>query len=1182
MHNCSGRMPHVAFAVLVAICGISYPLSAIPVGAGGGAAAEGRGLPPAIRTAADDLPVRINEIMASNSSVLADPQGRFEDWVELHNPSRTPVNVGGLYLTDDASAPAKWRIPTGQAALTTIPAGGFLIIWADGDTANPGLHANFRLNAEGDSLYLFDSDGSTRLDGVEFGPQYPNLSYGRYPDGSGEWQFLSSATPGRPNVQTYAGLVGEVWFSHERGFYEQPFQVALMCDTPDAAIYYTVDGSEPYQEGGRFPNGTPYTQPIRIAKTTCLRAMAVKPGWRSSRIETRTYIFLANVLQQSARPADFPVDWKGVAADYEMAPAILSNPQYAAEVRPALLSIPSLSLVMTLRDLFDAQTGIYANPQGEGVAWERPGSVELIYPDGTPGFQVNCGVRVQGGYFRTPAATRKHSFRLLFKGIYGATKLRYPLFGKDAAQEFDTVVLRGGANDGYSWSGNEQNATYLRDQFVRDLQRDTGHAAPHGTFVHLYVNGLYWGLYNPCERPDGSFSSSYHGGDKEDWDVFKHRGLALDQGDRTALSQMQSQCQAAATSYEALLKLQGKGPDGAVRPGYPCLLDLTNYVDYMIVNMWVGNWDWPWNNYWLARDRTPAGTGFKFYCWDAEDVMLTSRSPLNVDRITSPDSRDVGQFHALLQNNPEYRLFFADRIHRLLFNTGILTPGLVFERYLKMASVIEKAVIPEAARWGDMHGRNITPAHWAAMRDRILSTYLPQRTAIVLGQFRTAGLYPNLDAPVFYVNGIYQHGGHAAAGARLSLGGSAIWYTLDGTDPRLPGQAAQGGSSVTLVAEDAPKRVLVPTGPVDNAWRSSWRFNDSTWTTVTGSPGGVGYERGSGYGPFLSIDLGAQMYNKQATCYIRIPFTVPNTTYSSLLLKMRYDDGFIAYLNGTEVARRNFTGTPQWNSVGSADNPDAAAVVQTTIDISAYVSLLAPGTNLLAIHGLNGTLDSSDFLISVELAAMKAATSSAPTADVTASAIRYTGPIVLSESAVVKARAVSGTTWSALNEAVFAVGPVTQGLRISEIMYHPLNTGHPNDPNTEYIELTNIAAQSINLNLVRFTKGIGCTFPSFTLPPGGYCLVVKDLAAFQAKYGSNLPVVGQYTGSLDNGGERIELVDAAGQIIQSFRYEDNWFKSTDGQGYSLTVKDPSSSDVNSLNEKAAWKAAIPSPGRENP
>ena len=87
---------------------------------------------------------------------------------------------------------------------------------------------------------------------------------------------------------------------------------------------------------------------------------------------------------------------------------------------------------------------------------------------------------------------------------------------------------------------------------------------------------------------------------------------------------------------------------------------------------------------------------------------------------------------------------------------------------------------------------------------------------------------------------------------------------------------------------------------------------------------------------------------------------------------------------------------------------------------------------------------------------------------------------------------------------------MAESLRISEIMYHPANTGNPNDPNTEYIELTNIGAEPINLNLVRFTNGIDFTFPSTELSPGGCCLVVKDTAAFEAKYGSALPVAGQY------------------------------------------------------------------------
>ena len=1052
-----------------------------------------------------------------------DPQGQYDDWIELYNPSSTPIDAGGLYLTDDPEVPTKWQIPTGNRSITTIPAWGFLLVWADGDTQDSGLHTSFALDADGDTLYLFDADGRTVLDSVEFGRQTVNISYGRYPDATGDWQFLLFPTPRMGNTPAYQGVVSDPAFSHEHGFYEGPFEVTLSCATPDAMIYYTTDGSEPFQQGGRAPTGTVYSQPIRIAQTTCLRAIAVRLGWVSSRIQTQTYLFAASVLLQSPRPTGFPTDWRGVAADYAMSSSIVSNPQYGPQLPAALRSLPSMSIVMNVRDLFDSQTGIYANSGNSGVAWERPGSIELIYPDGTPGFQVNCGVRMQGGYFRTPSASPKHSFRLLFKAAYGPSKLRHPLFGPNAAEEFDTIVLRAGANDGYAWSGNEQNAQYTRDQFMRDLQRAAGHASPQGMFVHLYVNGLYWGLYNPVERPDASFSSSYYGGEKEDWDAFKHKNFTLTQGDRTALDLMLAQCQQAGQSYEAFMKLQGRNIDGTVNPAYPCLLDLPNYVDYMIVNYWGGNWDWPWNNYWLGRSRTAESTGFKFYCWDAEDVMLSSRSPLTLNCLTSSNATvEVGQPHTRLKSNPEYQLFFADRVHRLFFNGGVLTPEPLVKRYTDLSSTVEKSIITEAARWGDMHGRNITPQNWISMRDRILTTYLPQRTAIVLSQFRTAGLYPTVDAPVFYINGSYQHGGHIATSDSFSMktNSGTVYYTLDGSDPRLSAQTGQtGGDSSTLVAENAAKRVLVPTAAVDDAWRGSQPFDDASWTAVTGSPGGIGYERSAGYQTLINIDLGSQMYGKQTTCYIRIPFALNRdpAQLDAVQLRVRYDDGFIAYINGTEVARRNCTGEPTWKSAASAQNPDASAVNFEDIALPNAQSCLKNGANVLAIQSLNDSKTSSDFLISVML--VTGPSTPAVGGTVATGTLRYTSPITLSQSVCVKSRTLSGTTWSALNEAVFAVGPVAEGLRVSELMYHPLDAGNPNDPNTEFLELTNIAGQSINLNLVQFTDGIDYTFPSFELPAGGHCLVVKDLAAFEAgtapacRWSGNTPAVSTTPGN---------------------------------------------------------------------
>jgi hypothetical protein len=188
----------------------------------------------------------------------------------------------------------------------------------------------------------------------------------------------------------------------------------------------------------------------------------------------------------------------------------------------------------------------------------------------------------------------------------------------------------------------------------------------------------------------------------------------------------------------------------------------------------------------------------------------------------------------------------------------------------------------------------------------------------------------------------------------------------------------------------------------------------------------------------------------------------------------------------------------------------------------------------------------------------------------TAHATKYTAPVTLTQSVRVRARAFYGA-WSAIHDATFAVGPVAESLRISEIMYHPADTGSPDDPNTEYIELTNIGTEAVNLNLVQFSDGIDFTFSGIELAPGGYSLVVKDMLAFEAKYGPGLPIAGEYAGSLANGGERIELIDAIGRTIQSFTYEDDWYAPTDGPGFSLAIIDPTNPDLETWSQKDAWR-----------
>jgi len=239
-----------------------------------------------------------------------------------------------------------------------------------------------------------------------------------------------------------------------------------------------------------------------------------------------------------------------------------------------------------------------------------------------------------------------------------------------------------------------------------------------------------------------------------------------------------------------------------------------------------------------------------------------------------------------------------------------------------------------------------------------------------------------------------------------------ILCTLDGTDPRSSGTSQQ--QATVLVSENTDKRAIVPIGPVSDEWKGGGDFDDLEWLSCIGSPGGVGFERTSGYQDLITLDLIEQMYARNATCYVRIPFTI-DADHTSLTLNVRYDDGFVAYINGVEVARRYFNGSPAWNSRASSSHSDSVAVLLENIDISDFIDILKQGDNLLAIHAMNSSTASSDFLISAELLATGGDSDDNGAEGV----LEYTGPITLPHSVQVKARVLSGT-WSALNEAVYA------------------------------------------------------------------------------------------------------------------------------------------------------------------
>jgi hypothetical protein len=1126
---------------------------------------------------AAEVTLVINEFMASNNISIRDPQGQYDDWIEIFNYGANAVNIGGMYLTDNPSSPTRWQVPGNNPAATTIAAGGFLLIWADDDTTDTGLHANFKLDADGEQIVLFDRDGSTLIDSITFPNQTNDISYGRYPDGSDDLRFFGLPTPQAPNSDLYFDKVADTKFSHNRGFYDTPFSVTIATETEGAIIYYTTDGSEPYQITARgFSSGQVYTGPIPISTTTCLRARAVKPGWLPTNEDTHTYIFLADVIrrsQQQVLSEGYPSTWFSTySADYGMDPEIYNDSDYANLMDDALLSLPTVSVVTNKDNLFshdnDPETGgiyIYTGHSSTGGQdWERPVSAEFITQDGSKEFQLNCGIRIQGGEGRRPDKCPKHSFSLRFRDDYGPTSLDFELFDDWPVNSFDTIQLRGFFNNAWThWAPDQRERTqYIRDQWMRDALLDMGHIdAGRGFFVHLYLNGIYWGLYNLHERPVTSHYAAYNGGDPDNIDAIN--GGHVTDGTIAAWNRMRNIV--SSRNWDEIKKV----------------MDTDNFIDWTLLCISAGNVDLKNDGNWRAAGGGSENRPWHFYSWDGEHVLENVRQTG-----TSPSSDPTGLFN-YLDDIEEFRVRFGDRVHKHHFNGGALIPENNIRRWTNRADELDLAVIAESARWGDyrrdVHRYSSGPyylytknEYWIPERDRLINEYFPIRTDIALDYFRSRGLYPQIDAPVFRINGSYKHGGPILKNNLLSMTASAgtILYSLDGSDPRSPGTPQQ---ATTLVPENTDKRVLVPDGSVSDNWKGGGFFSDQTWTRCTGSPGGIGFERTSGYEQLFTLDVQEEMYGKNTTCYIRIPFTLNSNPddFSSMTLNIRYDDGFIAYLNGVEVTRSNFNGTPDWNSNASSTHSDSAAVLFESIDISAFIDDLQRGSNLLAIHGMNASTTSSDFLISAELTASGGGSSDS---GIMPGVIEYSGPITLPNSVLVKSRALSGNAWSALNEAVYAVGPVAENLRITEIMYNPP------EPNEEFIELTNVGAETINLNLVSFTNGIDFTFPSIDLAAGEYVVVVQDSSVFKARYGTNVNIAGQYSGRLNNAGERIELQDAIGRTILNFRYEDGWHSLTNGEDFSLTIIDPANNDLSSWDEKDSWRPSAyagGSPGHDD-
>ncbi len=722
----------------------------------------------------------ISEFLTSNAESLTSEMGTTPDWIEIQNSGGNAVNLAGYTLTDDPEDTARWTFPS----LMLAP-GDYLIIFASGENraeASGELHTDFKLARSGGYLGLYAPDGTVASEFVNYPPQRRDISYGMI---SADAVYFDKPTPGEANGNKgLEGFVADTKFSIDRGYYNEPISVEITTATEGATIIYTTDGRIP-SRGSLFTGviGDTYEGPLTIDETTTLRAFAYKSGFQSSNVDTQSYIFLEHSVGQTGDELveKWGDDWgSGEDADYEMDPRITEDPRWKDTIVDDFKTLPILSLAVEPEEFFSLNKGIYPGRIGQdGI--DIPASAELLHPDGKEGFQIDCAVRIVGQTSPQRWKIKKLSMRLRFDTDFGPGTLRYPLYDDPSAgEEFNTLTVDARHNNTWAYNGGSiptqqrEWAQYLRDQTAADLHRAMGGVSPHGRYVFVFVNGTFWGMYNLHERPDDAFQEVYQGGNRDEWKVTRHgdpgQGGVNVSGEDTL------------TLYREFNSFVRDADDPEVYAQIEQQLDIDDFINYMIVNLGLANRDWGHKNYYASL--SPIDGKWRYHSWDAEKVF----QGLNDDIVNASNNPGPTGIHQSLTENADYRIRFADAIQKHFFNGGVMSTEGLQRIYRRRTDEIGRAVILESARWGDAaRSTPYTKEDWDAERDRLMDDYFVRRPDIAFNQFEDAGLTGDIETPRFSnESGYVEVGGKIAINKSIFAKGT-IHYTLDGSDPRLPG-----------------------------------------------------------------------------------------------------------------------------------------------------------------------------------------------------------------------------------------------------------------------------------------------------------------------------------------------------------------------------------------------------------
>ncbi len=551
----------------------------------------------------------INEFVASNATGIQDEDGDFPDWIEFFNQGDHVLDLEDYGLSDDPEDPFLWRFPSVE-----IQPGGFLLVFASGkDRVGSELHANFKIKTSGEPLLLSNATGQV-LDSLDTGILWVDISRGRVPDGSEVLYYFDDPTPGLGNLSTaYLGRAGRPEFETEPGFYMGSCLVDFDSDSNGSSkLRYTLDGSPPTLDSDIF------VEAIQIDTTTVMRAIATADSMIPSLVLTGTF--------------------------------------FVDEVP----TLPVISLATDPDNLWDEETGIYvmgpdADPNWpyEGANfwenWERPVHFELFSESQAHQIHMDAGIKIHGGASRTYP---QKSLRVIARDAYGDDEIDFPLFEMVDEHKYKAFVLRN--------AGQDFARAHIRDMMATKMAWDSGLEVLGYRPMLVFLNGVYWGIYNMRERLDEHYFEYHFGLEKEDLIFLADQGWQYF-GDPSSYLELryfiESHDLSDSLNYAHVAER----------------FDIENFIQYNVFELFISNQDWPDNNrrYWKS---TAPESRWRWIFQDMDKGLEWHTYYYDqIDRATNPDSTVWGipgwatvELRSLLENEGFRRDFvnaFADRLN---------------------------------------------------------------------------------------------------------------------------------------------------------------------------------------------------------------------------------------------------------------------------------------------------------------------------------------------------------------------------------------------------------------------------------------------------------------------------------------------------------------------------------------